>query len=69
MVSITATGTIDEHVRDIKRRKAKNIRAIIKETKKKSQRALLKMFEIAKKNDELPGSDWEDETDLEDDVF
>jgi hypothetical protein len=66
MVSITATGTIDEHVRDIKRRKAKNINAIMKESKKKNQRALLKMFEIPKENDEIVGSGWEDGVKLED---
>ena len=66
MVSITAKGTVDEHVKSIKRRKAKNITAIMNESKKKSQRALLKMFEKAEENNETVGSDWEDEVDLED---
>jgi effector-binding domain-containing protein len=68
MVSITATGTIDDHIRNIKRRKARNITTIMKESSKKSQRALLKMFEVAKENNEIVGSDWEAEIELEDDM-
>ncbi|KAG9842966.1 P-loop containing nucleoside triphosphate hydrolase protein, partial [Aureobasidium melanogenum] len=58
MVSITATGTVDEHVRDIKRRKAKNINGIMAATKKKSAKALLKLFDKAKEVKEIVGSHW-----------
>jgi hypothetical protein len=41
----------------------------MKESKKKNQRALLKMFEIPRENNETVGSGWEDEIELEDDSF
>lgn len=66
MVSITATGTVDEHVRDIKRRKAKNINGIMAATRKKSAKALLKLFDKAKEVKEIVGSHWEDQVELED---
>ncbi|KAH0367383.1 P-loop containing nucleoside triphosphate hydrolase protein, partial [Aureobasidium melanogenum] len=66
MVSITAIGTVDEHIRDIKRRKAKNINGIMAATKKKTAKALLKLFEKAKEVKEIGGSDWEDQVELDD---
>jgi len=68
MVSITATGTVDDHVKNIKRRKSKNITAIMTESSKRKQKALLLLFEIAKENNDIVGSDWEDEIELEDEL-
>lgn len=66
MVSITATGTVDEHVRDIKHQKAKNINGIMAATKKKNAKALLKLFDKAPEVKEIVGSDWADGVELED---
>jgi hypothetical protein len=66
MVSITALGTVDEHLNNMKRRKAKNINAVMKESKKLTQAELLKMFDAVEKDDETMRSDSEDDFELED---
>lgn len=66
MVSITATGTVDEHLRKLKRQKTKNIKAVMQKTKKVTQEEQLKMFGPVEKSNETAGTDSEDEFELED---
>ncbi|CAD0106250.1 unnamed protein product [Aureobasidium uvarum] len=66
LVTITVTETVDEHVRDIKRGKVRDIESIMNATRKKSHKALLRMFK-ARKIEDMGESDWEDEVELEDD--
>ncbi|KAG9681388.1 P-loop containing nucleoside triphosphate hydrolase protein, partial [Aureobasidium melanogenum] len=66
MVFLTITETVDEHVRDIKRRKARRINIIMAETKRKTTKALLKLFEKAKKS-ENDTVEEDEEIELDDD--
>jgi SNF2 family DNA or RNA helicase len=61
MVSITTAGTVDEHLDDMKRQKAKHIKAVMEESKKLSQEELLRMFDPIEKTHETIGSDSEDD--------
>jgi len=66
MVSITAVGTVDEHLRKLKRQKTKNIKAVMQKTKKVTQEEMIEMFDPVKKSNETVGIDSEEEFELED---
>jgi SNF2 family DNA or RNA helicase len=61
MVSITTAGTVDEHLDDMKRQKAKHIKAVMDKTEKLSKEELLKMFDPIGKTNETVWSDSEDD--------
>ncbi|KAI4728460.1 hypothetical protein E4T49_03739 [Aureobasidium sp. EXF-10728] len=68
IVSLTATGTVDEHIESLRLRKTGTINKVLHASKKKNLEALLKMFERAKKNKDIAGSEWADEIELEDNM-
>ncbi|KAH0022113.1 hypothetical protein KCU78_g5888, partial [Aureobasidium melanogenum] len=53
IVSLTATGTIDERLKDIKQSKIENIDKVMDSSNKKTMKALLKMLEKAKKTNDI----------------
>jgi molecular chaperone GrpE (heat shock protein) len=61
MVSITTAGTADQHLQNMKRQKAKNIKAVMKETQKMTKEELLKMFDSIEQTNQTVESDSEDE--------
>jgi hypothetical protein len=61
MVSITTAGTADQHLQNMKRQKAKNIKAVMKETQKMTKEELLKMFDSIEQTNQTMESDSEDE--------
>ncbi|KAH0354796.1 P-loop containing nucleoside triphosphate hydrolase protein, partial [Aureobasidium melanogenum] len=61
IVSLTVKGTVDEHIKKLKRIKTKNIRKVTKASKKEYMDAMLETFKEAKNNGELMGFDWDDE--------
>jgi hypothetical protein len=63
MVSITTAGTADQHLANMKRQKAKHIKAVMKETEKMTKEELLKMFDSIETTNQMVESDSEDEMD------
>ncbi|KAI4722237.1 hypothetical protein E4T48_01443 [Aureobasidium sp. EXF-10727] len=69
IVSLTATGTVDEHVKKIKSRKIADIGRVENASKRKKIKALLKMFKKAKKDNDVVELDSDDEFKFEDEVL
>ncbi|KEQ67909.1 P-loop containing nucleoside triphosphate hydrolase protein [Aureobasidium melanogenum CBS 110374] len=59
IVSLTATGTVDEHLKNIRCRKTIVIKRVEKASKRKTMEALLKLFEETKNDSALSESEWQ----------
>lgn len=61
IVNLTAEGTVDERMKEIKEEKIANIGKVEEIPKKKTIKALLKMFGKSKKNKDILESDSDDD--------
>lgn len=58
IVSLTATGTVDDHLKNIRCRKTKVIKRVDKASKRKTIEALLMLFEETKNDSVFSESEW-----------